>query len=324
MSVATTRAFWIAESGRGEIREQQLQPPAPNEAQVRTLYSGLSRGTETLVFEGRVPRSEFQRMRAPFQEGEFPAPVKYGYINVGVVELGPEAMLGREVFCLYPHQSRYNVPVETLQPLPRGVPAARAVLAANLETAVNALWDAGLQRSARLSVIGAGALGCLCAWLARTRYGAHVQLIDIDESRANTATRLGVAFATPQTAMTDVPHVIHTSATAAGLAAALELAAFEGTIIELSWYGDDAVAVPLGGAFHSRRLTIRASQVGHVAAPMRGHATHRSRLQHALRLLRDPALDCLIDSECRLDELPDVLAALAAGKRSAICHRITY
>lgn len=323
-SAATAHAFWITQPGQGEILEQQISDPGPGEAQIRTLYSAVSRGTESLVFLGRVPQSEFARMRAPFQEGEFPTPVKYGYISVGVVEAGPADWHGREVFCLFPHQTRYNVPLVAAHPIPRGVPAQRAVLAANLETAVNALWDAGLRRGSRLAVIGAGTLGCLCAWLARRHYDADVELIDIDPARASVAESLGVAFALPADARSDVPLILHTSTTQAGLLTAIELAGFEALILELSWFGDAQLRLPLGGAFHSRRLTLKASQVGHVAPAMRGHATRHSRLRTALRLLTDPILDVLIDSESTFDELPNVLAELASGQRRAICHRINY
>jgi threonine dehydrogenase-like Zn-dependent dehydrogenase len=263
-------------------------------------------------------------MRAPFQEGQFPGPVKYGYISAGVVEAGDAALLGRTVFCLYPHQTRYNAPVEALHPIPHDVPAERAVLAANLETAMNALWDAQLERGSRLTVIGAGALGCLCAWLAHRHYGADVELVDIDPARAQIAERFGVGFARPHEARGDSPLIVHTSATEAGLHSAIELAGFEALILELSWFGDSATHVPLGGAFHSRRLTLKASQVGHVATAMRGHATRRSRLRMALRLLTDPALDSLIDSQSTFAELPSVLAELACGARRAICHRVDY
>lgn len=136
------QACWTVAPGHADIRDESLPPLGSEEVRVRTLHTGVSRGTEGLVFRGEVPASEAQRMRAPFQVGEFPGPVKYGYVNVGVVEAGPDALLGRTVFCLYPHQTVYQVPAQAVIPLPHGVPPARAVLAANLETAINALWDA--------------------------------------------------------------------------------------------------------------------------------------------------------------------------------------
>lgn len=325
-SAATAHAFWITQPNRGAILEQELPPPASGEARIRTLYSAISRGTELLVYRGGVPESEYARMRAPFQEGDFPGPVKYGYINVGIVEQGPDRWRGKHTFCLYPHQTRYNAPLNALHRIPRTVPLPRAILAANMETALNALWDARLRRGSRLSVVGAGAVGCLCAWLARRQYSADVELVDIDLARAPIAAALGVEFALPSQASGEAPVVIHTSATQDGLRTALSLSAFEGLVLELSWYGNEEPRVPLGAAFHSRRLTIKSSQVGHIAAPMRrrGRVTHRSRLRRALQLLNDPALDALIDSNGHFEELPQLMAALASGERRAICHRIHY
>jgi threonine dehydrogenase-like Zn-dependent dehydrogenase len=318
------RAFWVAEPGRGEIRTEHLRAPAANEALVRTVFSGISRGTEALVFKGKVPHSEHERMRAPFQAGDFPAPVKYGYCNVGIVEQGPASLLGRHVFCLHPHQTRYVVPVTALHALPDDLPPARAVLAANLETAVNALWDAAPRVGDRIAVIGAGTVGCLAAWLAARIVGTEVELIDLDERKAAAARALGVAFRAPAAARPDADLVLHTSGTAAGLSTALTLAGFEATVIELSWYGDDTPAVPLGAAFHSRRLTLKSSQVGAVASAQRARWSHARRMELVLRLLGHAELDALISGESPFDELPAVLARLAATREYTLTHRIVY
>jgi threonine dehydrogenase-like Zn-dependent dehydrogenase len=322
--VDDARAFWVAEPGRGEIRAESLQAPADGEALVRSVYSGISRGTETLVFAGKVPPSEHARMRAPFQAGQFPAPIKYGYANVGVVEEGPEALRGRFVFCLYPHQTRYVVPVQALHPLPDAVPAARAVLAANLETALNAVWDAAPRVGDRVAVVGAGAVGCMTAWLAAGIAGTEVELIDVDERKAAAAAALGVEFRSPAAATRDADVVVHASGAGAGLTTALELAGFEATVLELSWYGTASPSVPLGGAFHSRRLALRSSQVGAIATAQRARWTHSRRMQLVLRLLADPALDALVTGESRFDDLPVVLARLAAAPGYTLCHRILY
>jgi threonine dehydrogenase-like Zn-dependent dehydrogenase len=318
------RAFWVAEAGRGEIRTEPLRAPGSGEALVRTLYSGISRGTEALVFLGKVPRSEHERMRAPFQAGEFPAPVKYGYCSVGVVEQGPSDLRGRHVFCLFPHQTRYVVPVDALRALPADVPPARAVLAANLETAVNALWDATPRIGDRVAVIGAGTVGCLVAWLAARIVGAEVELVDVDARKAAAAAELGVVFRSPGAATRDVDIAIHTSGSGSGLATALDLAGFEATVLELSWYGDNAPAVPLGGAFHSRRLTLKSSQVGTVATAQRARWSHARRMDFVLRLLARPELDSMISGESRFDELPALLEQLTAAPGYTLCHRIVY
>jgi NADPH:quinone reductase-like Zn-dependent oxidoreductase len=317
-------SFWTVATGRGELRREALAPPAADEVVVQTLYSGVSRGTESLVFSGRVPASEHRRMRAPFQAGDFPMPVKYGYSSVGRVVDGVPALRGAEVFCLYPHQDRYCVPAAAVHRLPEGLPPARAVLAANLETALNAVWDAGVQPGDRVAVIGAGSVGLLCAWLVSRIEGCDLQLIDHNPARAAVATTLDLSFAAPESARGDVDQVVHASGSEAGLRLALRLAGVEACITELSWYGDREVTLPLGEAFHSRRLSLRASQVGVVARAQRDRYTPAQRLALALSLLREPALDVLIDSECRFEELPTVMPHLLAESSAAIMHRVRY
>ncbi len=317
-------AFWVAEPGRGEIRREVLPDPAPGDALVRTLCSGISRGTESLVFRGEVPPSEYRAMRAPFQGGDFPGPVKYGYCSVGVVEEGPENLAGRTVFCLHPHQTRFRVPADALHPLPDEVPPGRAVLAANLETAINGLWDAAPRIGDRIAVIGAGTLGCLVAWLAGQVPGCRVELIDLNPRRAAIAAALGVGFASPDEATPESDLVIHTSGSPAGLAQGLGIAGFEATVLELSWYGTREVPLPLGQGFHRRRLTIRSSQVGSVATAQRARWDHRRRMALALSLLADPVLDQLITGEDAFDDLPAVQARLALDPGDTLMHRIRY
>jgi len=321
MPTLDARAFWIAAPGRGEIRAEPVPAPAPGEVVVRTRYSGVSRGTESLVFRGGVPASERQRMRAPFQAGEFPAPVKYGYACVGLVEAGDERLRGRTVFVLHPHQTRFVVPAAAAHVVPDEVPASRAVLTANLETAINGVWDAGVQIGDRVTVIGGGAVGCLAAWLASRIAGCDVELVDVNPDRARIAAALGVRFAPPDAASPERDRVIHASATEDGLQQALRVAAFEATVLELSWYGDRPVSLPLGEAFHARRLTIKSSQVGSVAGAQRARWDAGRRLSLALSMLADPALDALITGESDFESLPDTLPALGAD---TICHRIRY
>ncbi|MDH6629758.1 2-desacetyl-2-hydroxyethyl bacteriochlorophyllide A dehydrogenase [Streptomyces sp. LBL] len=319
----TARAFWLSSPGHGEIRDLALPDPADGEVVVRSLYSGVSRGTETLVFRGGVPESQHAAMRAPFQEGDFPGPVKYGYLNVGVVEEGPRDLVGRTVFCLYPHQTRYVVPVDAVTVVPANVPAERAVLAGTVETAVNALWDAAPLVGDRIAVVGGGMVGSSVAALLARFPGARVQLVDADPGRAKTAEALGVDFAAPEDARGDCDLVVHASASEQGLARSLELLRAEGTVLELSWYGDRQVSLPLGEAFHSRRLSIRSSQVGTVS-PRRANRTYADRLAVALELLADPALDALVTGESAFEELPEVLPQLASGQIPALCHRVRY
>jgi NADPH:quinone reductase-like Zn-dependent oxidoreductase len=320
----TARAFWVREPGRGEIRPAPLRAPGPGEALVRTRFSALSPGTEGLVFRGGVPESEHERMRAPFQEGDFPAPVKYGYLSVGIVDEGPDALQGRTVFCLHPHQTAYVVPADALTPVPDGVPARRAVLAGIVETAVNALWDVPPRLGDRIAVVGGGLVGCCLTRLLTRVPGTRVTLVDVDPARSEIAAALGASFASPADAPADQDIVYHASASAGGLQRSLDLLRTEGTVVELSWYGDQAVNLRLGGVFHSRRLTIRSSQVGLVAPAQRSSRSTRDRLALALDLLTDPKFDVLLTGSSPFDELPQVLLDLVAGRLPALGHTITY
>ena len=324
MTGSEALAFWVREPGVGEIRPVAVPVPGPGEVRVRTLRSGVSRGTETLVFRGGVPASQYAAMRAPYQQGDFPGPVKYGYLNVGVVDRGPATLRGRTVYCLYPHQTAYVVPEEAVTVVPDAVPTRRAVLAGAVETAVNALWDAGPLLGDRAAVVGGGMIGCCVARLLARIPGVEVTIVDVDPARAGVAEALGAGFALPADAPDGRDLVVHASATSAGLQRSLELLAPEGTVIDLSWYGDADVQLSLGGAFHSRRLAIRASQVGAVSPARRERRTTGDRLALALELLRDPAFDVLVTGESRFDELPDVMRRLAAGSLPALCHTITY
>ena len=320
----SARAFWLRAPGIGEIRPVDVPAPGPDDVLVRTIVSGVSRGTETTVFRGAVPDDQRRTMRAPFQEGEFPGPVKYGYLNVGVVDIGPTDLLGRTVFCLYPHQTAYVVPASAVTVVPPAVPARRAVLAGTVETAVNALWDAAPLVGDRVAVVGAGMVGCCVARLLAGIPGVQVTLVDVDESRASVASVIGANFSLPLGAPTGLDVVVHTSATSAGLQLSLGLLAPEGTVLDLSWYGDTDVRLALGGAFHTGRLTIRSSQVGMVSPGRRGRRTSADRLALALELLRDPAFDVLLTGESPFEQLPDVMRGLASGSLRALCHTIVY
>ena len=317
-------AFWLREPGVGELRREPLRLPGPDEVLVRTLRSGVSRGTETLVFRGGVPPSQYAAMRAPFQEGDFPGPVKYGYLSVGVVEQGPAELRGSTVFCLYPHQTAYVVPARSVVVVPDDVPPARAVLAGTVETAVNAAWDAAPLVGDRIAVVGAGMVGCCVARLLSRIPGADVTLVDVNPARADVAAGLGVHFAPPDEVAGARDLVVHTSATSAGLQLSLDLLAAEGEVIDLSWYGDAEVRLSLGGVYHARRRGLGARPGGPVPPARAGRRTAGERLALALELLRDPAFDVLLTGASRFEELPEVMAAMARGGVDGICHTITY
>ncbi|QNI03655.1 zinc-binding alcohol dehydrogenase [Halomonas sp. SH5A2] len=317
-------AFWVTHPGRGELRQETLPAAGEGDVLVRTLYSGISRGTESLVFNARVPESEFARMRAPFQAGDFPAPVKYGYANVGYVLQGPPELLNQRVFCLYPHQDHYVVPESAVLPIPDALPSERAVLAANMETAINGVWDAEPMLGERISVIGAGVVGALVAYLCAQIPGVDVQLVDINPDREALAETLRVPFHLPEEANAEQDCVIHASGHADGLRQALSLVGNEGRIIEMSWFGEGEVSVPLGGAFHSQRLTLRASQVGQLPTRLQPRWDYQRRLRLALNLLVDNRLDALISGESDFISMPDLAPRLFSSGSTELCHRLRY
>jgi len=322
-----SRAFWITGPGEGRILEAPVVAgqPSNNEPRVvvKTLWSGVSRGTESLVFNGRVPQSEFDRMQAPFQAGAFPWPVKYGYANVGQVLEGQDELVGKTVFCLFPHQEVYSVPASAVTPIPAGVPAERAILAANMETAINGLWDSMPAVGDRIAVVGLGVVGLLVSWLASRIPGTQVTAIDTNQARAGVAEALGLTFATESPADSH-DLVIHASGHESGLATALALAGQDATVLEMSWYGDKPVSVPLGSAFHSRRLTLRSSQVGQIPPARQPRWTYRKRLQLALELLQHDVLDHLISGENSFEQMPETMSRILVNGSDTLCHRIKY
>lgn len=325
MSVA--RALWTTGPGTVEVREELLPVLGPADVEVRTLFSAVSRGTEALVLAGAVPQSQHDIMRAPFQSGEFPYPVKYGYLSVGTVsQAGARVhdLVGRTVFCLHPHQDRYVVPASAVLTVPAGVPAHRAVLAGMLETAVNGVWDAGLGIGDRVSVVGAGVLGLLVATLAARVPGTDVEAVDVRADRSRTADALGFRLVAPDDARRERDVVLHTSGTGAGLTTGLGLLGDEGLLAEMSWYGDRSVQVGLGEGFHSRRLTIRASQVGKVPPARAPRWTTRRRLSLAMDLLADDRFDALLDAETPFATAAQVLPGIAATGGDSLCHRFRY
>jgi len=317
-------ALWTVAAGKAEIRPSLAPAPGPGDVRVRALVSGISRGTESLVFRGLVPKSEWQRMECPFQEGGFWFPVKYGYAVAGVIEDGPAERVGGRVFCLHPHQNRFTVPAKAAFALPESLPTERAVLAPQMETALNGCWDGAPKPGDRIAVVGAGTIGCLVAYLAASLPGTSVTLIDREPSRAAVAASLGAAFALPEGELPrDCDLVIHASGEAEGLDLALSLAGFEATVIELSWYGSKTVPVHLGSAFHSQRLTLRSSQVGSLPPDRRRRWDPARRMALALSLLADARLDVLISGETPFEELPSALPQIL-GRPGPLCHLVRY
>ncbi|MGB3763440.1 MAG: zinc-binding alcohol dehydrogenase [Ornithinimicrobium sp.] len=321
-------SFWSSGAGSGEVRTHVVARPGPGEVLVRALHSGISRGSESLVYTGQVPPSVSTAMRAPFQEGDLPGPVKYGYLSVGeVIELGSTGShlrLGQRVFALFPHQDRYVIPVEAATIVPDDVPSRRAVLAGVVETAINVVWDATPRWGERIAVLGCGLVGASVCALLRDFPLARLVVVDPQPRSVALAARLGIESLTPEQVTAEFDTVVHCSGTQDGLALGLSLLAFEGQLVETSWFGQHSPVVPLGAEFHSRRLTIRASQVSTVAPSMRERRTRRDRMAAALAELRDPFYDSLLTGSTTLADLPETMAGIASGHMPGWCQVVDY
>lgn len=317
------RALWFSSQGQCEIRPEALPALEEGQARVRTLFSGISRGTESLVFQGRVPESEFARMRGPNMAGDFPFPVKYGYAAVGRVEEGPKQWLGKTVFCLHPHQDIFTVPVDMLTILPEALPAQRAVLAANMETALNIVWDAGILPGDNIAVFGAGVVGVLVSFLASQIPGTRVDLLDPNPSRALLAAQFGLNFYPDDPPSETYDVLINASGAPEALTMALNHAGQEARIVEASWYGDTILKLALGGPFHARRLSLLSSQVGTIPPTQRARWTFARRLKKALDLLLDDRLDALISAQTAFDHIAEAYPEIISDPQT-LCHRICY
>ncbi|MEO1206144.1 MAG: zinc-binding alcohol dehydrogenase [Pseudomonadota bacterium] len=326
-SIARTqmaRALWYAGPGQLELRPEPVKHPNSHEAPVNTEFSGVSRGTERLILKGAVPEAEWAHMRAPLQCGEFPFPIKYGYCATGIVQLGPNELIGRRVFCLHPHQDVFNAPIEMLVPVPECVAAKRAVLAANMETALNGHWDAGSGPGDTIAVVGAGVVGLLVAAVACGITGSQTHVIDPNPARRDIAQALGATFHTEAPSELGADVVFHTSASDAGLSSAIALCGVEAKLIEMSWFGDQKTSVPLGGAFHRKRLQIISSQVGHVSPSRRIRWSYRRRLEMALTLLADPIFDQMVTEEIAFEDAPVALPKLLMRENAGLAPVIRY
>lgn len=316
-------ALWHDAKYKLSLRTELLCPVTDSNLLLECLWSGVSKGTERLVFEGLIPKTEWERMRCPFQHGTFNYPVKYGYGFVGRIMDTDRSDCGKNVFCLHPHQTHAIVPQDAVHILPDDLPPRRAILAANMETALNVTWDAGISAGDRVLIVGAGVVGLLIATLAAATPGTEVTICDIDAGKHKVAASLGLTACAPDAAPGDCDVTINASASPQGLELALECAGFEARVVEASWFGDRDVSVPLGRAFHSKRLQIVSSQVGHVSPTKRARWTYARRMAKAISFLSNPALDNLITNEVDFLTAPDQLPPLF-GNPAALGIALRY
>ncbi|MEM9277847.1 MAG: zinc-binding alcohol dehydrogenase [Pseudomonadota bacterium] len=334
INVTGSRAGRLSYSApyKAAIETVQIPEIKAENVLLKTLFSGISRGTESLVYAGKVPESEWKRMRCPFMSGSFAFPVTYGYACVcEVIGLGEKTSglkPGDRVFVLHPHQDIFSVPESSCNLLPPSIPTSRAVLSANMETALNAVWDAEISGNPFCAIIGAGVVGLITAHAVRKVAGLDPVIFDLKPEKERHATEMGFRFINSsgidKTEIQDFELIFHTSASAGGLQSAIDMAAFEAKIIEMSWYGENPVSLNLGGAFHSKRLKILSSQVGTIASAKRNKLDYAGRMQQAITLLDDPRLDTLLGSAIDFHDLPNHLHDIFSPQSDVLCQVIEY
>lgn len=320
------RAYWVVEPGRGELRSVVLpERPPPGTSRVRTEYGSVSPGTERLVGLGLVPAALAGRMACRGMEGTFALPVKYGYCVVGTVVAG--AATGRRVFAMHPHQDLADIADADLVELPVALPAARAVLVPNLETALNGVWDAELREGERAVVVGAGVVGLLTAYCLAALHGVEPVVVEATPERRRTARTLPFVhrvLAPDEVEAGTFAVAFHASGTPGGLQTALDAVGFEGRVVDLTWYGTQRVELDLGTTFHCQRKRILASQVAVVAPAMRATHGPRERLAEVLRLLGDPHLDALLGAPRTFADLPLWMPDVYARRLDDIVPLVVY
>jgi 2-desacetyl-2-hydroxyethyl bacteriochlorophyllide A dehydrogenase len=324
---SAARALWFEGERRVSIRDDVLRAPGPREIVARAVASGVSQGTELLIYRGEGPK----RFDPSLDGGRADAPTyprRYGYAWVGeVVARGSEATMavGTRVFALASHGDGHVLDEAAARPLPASVPATRATLAANLETAVTCAWDAAVDLGDRAVVLGGGVVGILTAWLL-SRSGARVVLVERSEKRRAAARVLvpgaSVVAEEAPDGLADV--VVEATGDPAALDAAVAWARPEGRIVVASFYGMRRAAIDLGDAFHRRRLELRASQVSSIPPRLRGRWDARRRWELVLSLLEEPALDALLAPPVPFARAADLYASLDRDGDAPPAHVFVY
>jgi 2-desacetyl-2-hydroxyethyl bacteriochlorophyllide A dehydrogenase len=306
----SARELWFTAPGRVELREGAAVSVQEGQVRVRGLRSGVSQGTELLLFKGEGPTPFDPSLDTP---GTPTYPRRYGYAWVGEVTESRAAavQVGTRIFGLLPHGDEHVVHAARLRALPDDVPAERAVLAANLETALNVVWDAGVALGDEVVVLGGGVVGSLVGHVARLG-GAQARVLEPSEPRRRAAQRLGLDAVSPESAgskLADI--VVEASGNPAALDQAISLAREEGVVAVASFYGERVAAVRLGSEFHRRRLSLKASQVSRLPPSRAPGWSFERRFGLVARLLADSRLDALLERPLPFAEAPAWYAHLA-------------
>ena len=297
MKIYKTKSYWIDKKNKGYFKFGEISSINSNEIVVKTLFSGISYGTEKLVYSGKVPKSQRNLMKCPYQEGDFGNDIKYGYINVGKVVDGDKSYLGNNIFSLYPHQDFYKIPSNEALIIPNKIPLSRCLLIPNLETAINAVWDTLPSAGDRILVIGAGIVGLLTAYLINKIPGVNLFIVDKDPSKRKITKKLGINFLDAIPKKFDARFIYECTGDHRILNSLKNNITVNSTICVLSWYGDKKSDIALGENFFSKRAKLIMSQVSKIS-PARYDLNNQDRRKIALDILdASNDLDHLIEKK---------------------------
>ena len=318
----TAQSFWVNKK-RGSIKKELLNQSLGNdELLVKAYYSGISYGTEKIVHDSQVPANQYEFMRAPHQVGEFNKEVKYGYLSVGKVVVGPKSMMNKMVYTMFPHQSMYILKSSLATLIPSHIPYKRALLTANMETAINAMWDSQPSIGDNTYVIGAGIVGILMAYVLSSTFGIKVTVIDNNASKKKLCKFFNIDFENNINCIKDPDIIFECSGNASVLSDLINNSTLETKICILSWYGKQQSKIKMGENCFSRRLEIIFSQVGNITPIQSKKWDNLSRRALALKLLDNKKLDSLIDKqEIKLKELPNFFKK---GNTNGLCKVVKY
>jgi hypothetical protein len=318
-------SYWVVSPSQGQIRDTPMMSLSKDTLSLETLFTGISPGTERLVGMGKVPEECWEKMRCLYMEGSFDFPLKYGYSLVGQAITGSET--GKRFFVMHPHQSRVVVARSDALELPDWLPSQRATLIPNMETALNAVWDAQVSQKDKILIVGGGIIGILISFVLSKEYGIQPDFLEQDRQRIQYLkqlpwlgnSRLGTDYREGNYNI-----AFHTSSSSSGLQSGIDALAFEGRCIELSWYGTQSVSLQLGGSFHYQRKQIIASQVSAIAQPKRSLIDYSQRKEQVLGLLGDATLDILLQPAIAFLELPTFMSLLYQRQVHPVSPLVEY
>lgn len=324
MKKLSAESFWIRKKNNSFIKKHSISIPQNNEVLVKTIYSGISYGTEKIVYSGNVPKSQRSLMRCPYQEGEFGSNVKYGYMNVGKVMNGPSKLVNRYVYTLYPHQTQYVLPLEELTFIPKLIPIKRCLLTANMETAINAMWDTLPTCGDKILIIGAGIVGFLMAYILMTIIGIEILLIDTDKEKSKIAKIFGIKFSCSIPKSYNANIIYECSGNPSVIDILSSHVNDETVICIMSWYGNSVSNINFGNEFFSKRTKILFSQVAKVSHNRDKYWNNKKRKDLAISLLNDDKLDNLIEKDMiSFHDLPEFFSNTARHNKF-FCKVIDY